>query len=139
MILLVEDKQEDTALIRRELEKHLPADCIQHAVDGAEAINFIKHRNSTPLQLILVDLHLSDQSGLEVLKRLREIDSTRHVPVVMMSNTGDHDDVAKSYDLGANSVISKTSPVSSFTETVSQLVPYWLQLNHPYIRPGAKR
>ena len=34
---------------------------------------------------------------------------------------------------------SQASESNSFAETVSQIAPYWLELNHPYIRPGIKR
>lgn len=140
MILLVEDNHDDAALITRELEKQVPANCIRHATNADEAYASIERLNGEALQLILLDLQLkAPASGLELLGRLRKTDSTRHVPVVMLNDNDDRRDVAESYDLGANSVISKGDHGDGFAETIDQIASYWLELNHPYIRPGVKR
>jgi len=138
MILLVEDDNNDAALILRILKQQVPAGSIRHVSDGDAAIELIQHWDGEPLQLILLDLHLPTLSGLEVLKQLRSARQTRHVPVVVMSGSSDADDVARSYDLGANSFLSKTDRAEEFEDTVRQIAPYWLKLNHPYVLPGVK-
>lgn len=136
MILLVEDDGNDAALILRILKQQIPAASIRHVADGDAAIKLLHHWDSGPLQLILLDLHLPTLPGFDVLKQLRSARETRHVPVVVMSGSSDVHDVARSYDLGANSFLSKTDRAAQFEDTVRQIVPYWLKLNHPYIFQG---
>lgn len=140
MILLVEDNHEDAALIVRALQKQTSEDSIRHVTDAAGALDFVDRWDGEALQLILLDLPLpSVDEGLKLLERLRKTDSTRHVPLVVLSESSDPDEVAASYDRGANSVVSKSDRGEAFAETISQITPYWLKLNHPYIRPGVKR
>jgi CheY-like chemotaxis protein len=139
MILLVEDDNNDTALILRVLKQQVPADSIRHVSDGDAALELLKNWDGEPLQLILLDLNLPTRSGLDVLKQLRDTRETSHVPVVVMSGSSDANDVTRSYDLGANSFLSKTDRAEQFEDTVRQIAPYWLKLNHPYILPGARR
>lgn len=136
MILLVEDDSNDAALILRTLEQQVPAGSIHHVSDGDAAIELLQNRDGEPLRLILLDLHLPTLSGLDVLKQLRSAPLTRHVPVVILSDSSDAEDVGRSYDLGANSFLNKTDRATQFEDTLSQIAPYWLQLNHPYIVPG---
>ncbi len=138
MILLVENNDDDAALILGTLQQQMPANNIIHARDGAEAIDALKQSQRAPLQLILLDTHLPGMSGFEVLEQVRAFRQTSHVPVVMLVNPDASGDIARSYDLGANSLLSKSDRGTHFTETVSQAAPYWLELNHPYIQTGSQ-
>jgi CheY-like chemotaxis protein len=112
---------------------------VRRVSDGNEAMTLLGSWTGAPVQLVLLDLDSPSLSGLEVLKQLRKARQTRHVPVVVMSGSTNRDDVARSYDLGANSFISKTDRAEQFEQTISHLVPYWLTLNQPYVLPGIKR
>ena len=136
MILLVEDDENDVSLILRTVDEQSPNTAVRVAKDGAEALYLLENWDTDPPLLILLGLQIPKVSGLQVLERLRQLELTRHVPVVMLGSSGDDHDVARSYDLGANSFLSKNGPSIGFRETVSQVIPYWLQLNHPYIHPG---
>jgi two-component system response regulator len=136
MILLVEDNDNDASLMLRVLNKQSPSTTIRVARDGAEALDMLESQDTEPPQLILLDLHLPGISGLQVLQKLRENELTRHVPVVMISGSHSDADVGRSYDLGANSFLSKTGKPEQFEETVRQVIPYWLHLNHPYVQHG---
>jgi len=130
MILLVEDNEDDAALIVRVLEKQLPGSAIRVAQDGDEALELLANWSDQPLQLVLLDVHLPRVSGLQVLEKLRASPLTRHVPVVMISGSFDSSVVARSYDLGANSFLDKADQAEQFEATIQQVVPYWLHLNH---------
>ena len=136
MILLAEDDDKAVSLIRRVLKKQSPSTTIHVARDGEEALDAMESRHAEPLQLIVLDLHLPTISGLEVLQKLRENAFTRHTPVITLSSSQDAKDVAKSYDLGANSFLGKSDKTDEFEDTVKQVIAYWLQLNHPCIHPG---
>lgn len=139
-ILLVEDNPNDVELALHALAKHHLANRIQVVRDGAEALDFIfctgeyaNRSSDASLQprLILLDLKLPKIDGLEVLRRLKEDESTRSIPVVMMTSSREERDVIESYRLGVNSYIVKPVDFDQFTDAVRQLGLYWMLLNHP--------
>jgi CheY-like chemotaxis protein len=139
MVLVIEGNDEDAALIQSILRRHISPENVRRVSDGNEAMTLLGSWTGAPVQLVLLDLDSPSLSGLEVLKQLRKARQTRHVPVVVMSGSTNRDDVARSYDLGANSFISKTDRAEQFEQTISHLIPYWLTLNQPYVLPGVKR
>ena len=67
--------------------------------------------------------------GLEVLRRIRESDATRMMPVVVLTSSDEERDVVRSYKLGVNSYIRKPVSFDDFAEATRQLGMYWLVLN----------
>ena len=133
LILLVEDDPDHELLTIRALRKTVLANDVRVARDGEEAIHMLFGNGpgalaSTP-QLILLDLKLPKVDGLEVLRRIRESDRTRMLPVVVLTSSDEETDIVRSYKLGVNSYIRKPVNFSDFAEATQQLGMYWLVLN----------
>ncbi len=135
-ILLVEDNPDDELLTIRALKKNNIVNDIVVKRDGVEALDYLfgtgshADMDSSELpQLILLDLKLPKLDGLEVLKRIRESEHTRFVPVVVLTTSNEQQDIMKSYEDGANSYIRKPVDFDQFVESVRQLGMYWLMLN----------
>src|SRR6266542_2013166 len=108
-ILLVEDNPDDEALTLRAFKKNNILNEIIVCRDGAEALEFLfatgkfADRAEEPLpQLVLLDLKLPKLDGTEVLRRIRAHESTRLLPVVVLTSSKEDRDVIESYQLGAN-------------------------------------
>jgi DNA-binding response OmpR family regulator len=132
-ILLVEDDPDHELLTIRALRKSNIVNDIQIARDGEEAIELLfsdgpKALSSTP-QVILLDLKLPKVDGLEVLRRIRENERTRMLPVVILTSSDEESDIVRSYKLGVNSYIRKPVNFTEFAEATRQLGMYWLVLN----------
>jgi len=129
-ILLVEDNADDEQLTLRALRQSDIPNNIRVARDGAEAIDFLYGVPNAPLpDLVLLDLKLPKISGLEVLQRIRSDANSHGMPVVVLTSSDEERDIAKSYELGANSYIRKPVDFDEFIDAVRQLGTYWLLMN----------
>ena len=130
-IFYVEDDQ-DYAFILEHAIKEVKGDLtLSVAEDGQNAILRLeqfaqeKHRP----RLILLDLNLPGLSGLDVLKRIKEMPFLRHTPVVLFSTSDDPKDVAASYEFGANAYITKPSGYNNLINCIRTLHEFWFNQN----------
>jgi len=136
-ILLVEDDPNDAEMTLRALKKLHLANRSYHVRDGAEALDFFfaapssGSRNANRPKVILLDLKLPKIDGLEVLRRIKSDESTKVIPVVVLTSSREERDVVEAYSLGVNSYIVKPVDFENFVEAVSQMGLYWLLLNTP--------
>jgi two-component system response regulator len=136
VILLVEDNPDDAALTLRPLKKNNITNKIVVARDGVEAIDYLfgtgmnagRDNNLLP-EVVLLDLKLPKIDGFEVLARMRADERTMLLPVVILTSSKEEQDIARGYNLGANSYVRKPVDFEQFVEAVRQLGLYWLVLN----------
>lgn len=136
LILLVEDNPDDEALTLRAFRKNKIGNRIVVVRDGVEALDFLfckgafadRDPRDQP-QIILLDLKLPKLDGLEVLQRIRQEESTRLLPVVILTSSKEEQDILAGYSLGANSYVRKPVDFNQFVEAVRQLGLYWIVLN----------
>ncbi len=136
-ILLIEDSSDDAELIRYAFEKAGIQNPLNIVTDGDAAVDYIGRtgayadRKGQPLPaLILLDLKLPRRSGFEVLKFIREHAPTKHTPVVVLTSSGQDEDIHRSYEFGANSYLVKPIGGDALIEMARTLKAYWIKLNH---------
>lgn len=137
-IMLVEDNQDDAALAIRALKKQNIANKLIHLKDGEEALDFIYGRGeyagrnlqNSP-KVILLDLKMPKINGMEVLAQLKSDETTKSIPIVMLTSSAEDPDIDKCYTLGANSYIVKPVEFDEFTKAVANMGMYWMLLNKP--------
>jgi CheY-like chemotaxis protein len=135
-ILIVEDDADDLELSLRALRKHRVADRVAVARDGAEALEYLfgtgvysgRASRAQP-RVVFLDLNLPRLSGLEVLKRMRTDERTKHIPVVVLTSSTDLGALGDCYRSGTNSYVVKPIESAEFEATVARLSAYWLELN----------
>ncbi|UCG31522.1 MAG: response regulator [candidate division WOR-3 bacterium] len=132
-ILLVEDDHNDVLLIKRAFQKVKIANPIIVLNDGEQAISYLAGREpfvERPLpMLVLLDLKLPRKSGHEVLEWLRQQQTLKRLPVVVLTASSESSDINRAYDLGANSYLVKPVTFDALVEMVKTLNLYWLILN----------
>jgi two-component system response regulator len=137
-ILLIEDNPDEAELTIRSLRTNNLAGSLLHIDDGAEALDFIFSNGSVDdkdsffcPKLILLDLKLPKIDGLEVLRRIKEDERTKRIPVVILTSSKEERDVVESYKLGVNSYMVKPVNFRDFSSAVNDLGLYWLLRNQP--------
>ena len=138
IIMLVEDNPDDEQLTIRALKKANILNEVVVARNGVEALDYLfgtgeyadRDTRIMPM-LVLLDLRMPKIDGLEVLRRMRENESTKLINVVVLTSSKEEVDIVRSYDLAANSYIRKPVDFDQFTEAVKHVGLYWLVLNEP--------
>jgi two-component system, response regulator len=136
IILLVEDNPDDVELTIRAFKKNNISNKVIVANDGVEALDYLfgtgvhAGRNLKDLPVvILLDLKLPKIDGMEVLRRIRQDERTKLIPVVILTSSSEEKDVINGYSLGANSYIRKPVEFNQFVEAMRYLGLYWLLWN----------
>jgi len=109
---------------------------IHVARDGSAALDFLfatgdyagRNMENRP-KLLLLDLKLPKVNGIEVLRRVKEDDRTKTIPVVILTSSAEDRDLEACYRLGVNSYIVKPVEFGKFSEAVKQVGMYWMLLN----------
>lgn len=101
-ILVVDDEPDILNLLDYNLRK--AGFKVLSAKDGPEAIDTARLKRP---DLILLDIMLPNMEGTDVLKRLKTFDSTRHIPVIMLTAKGEEVDKIIGFELGAEDYITK--------------------------------
>jgi two-component system response regulator len=134
-ILLVEDSDADAEMIVRSLRKGNLVNQVFRVRDGVEALEFIfregeyKERRGGNPKLILLDVKMPRLGGIDVLRKLKSEESTKVIPIVMLTSSAEDRDIQESYHLGVNSYLVKPVNFSEFTNVVAQVGLYWAVMN----------
>ncbi|HEX8547419.1 MAG TPA: response regulator [Cytophagaceae bacterium] len=139
-ILLVEDNMNDAELAISALNEYNLANKVEHVKDGPEALDFIfckgkyKDRVCVAPKVILLDLKLPKLNGLEVLKKIKEDNLAKKIPVIMLTSSQEEPDIEAAYSLGANSYIVKPVEFDKFVEALKNVGYYWMLINQSPLR-----
>jgi CheY-like chemotaxis protein len=140
LILLVEDNPVSAELALGFLRMEGFSDEVVVVRDGVEAIDYLFHPEQGDEEmprLILLDLSLPRLDGFGVLKKIRQAERTKLIPVVMLTASNHPDDVRRAYELGANGYLDKLSNGMRWDEMVRAAARYWVRINlTPYSLVG---
>jgi len=136
-ILLAEDNVRDVELTLDALGEHNLANEVVVVHDGAEALDYLYHRGRFKMRgdgnpaVILLDLKMPKVDGLEVLRTIKNDETLKMIPVVMLTSSREEQDLVESYKLGVNAYVVKPVSFHDFVEAVKQLGAFWAVLNEP--------
>ncbi len=130
-VLIVEDNEGDVRLIKEAFTGSTVDSKFSVVSDGEEALDYLYRRGkfeaSSRPDLILLDLNLPRLNGFDVLSDVKSNPALQQIPVVIFSSSTSDNDVIKSYDLKANSYISKPSDFDEFLTVVKTIEEFWFR------------
>ena len=127
---MIDDDIEDQFLTKDVLRELNLEPIIDFISDSTEVFNYLEAaviKNELP-SLILLDKNLPAIEGLEILKQIKQHDSYKIIPVVVISGSGFPEEIAEFYANGAASFITKPSTGQLTTEKIAGFMNYWLNV-----------
>ena len=129
-LLLVEDSETDVRLTIEALHEAKVKNRLWVVDDGVEALEFLRRQgryaDAPRPDLILLDLNLPRKDGRQVLKEIKNDDSLKCIPVVILTTSKSEEDVLRAYELHANCYITKPVDFNRFMEVVKSIENFWL-------------
>jgi two-component system, chemotaxis family, response regulator Rcp1 len=130
-VLLVEDSPGDVRLTQEAFRSANSSIVLHVASDGVEAMAFLLregvHVHAPRPDLILLDLNLPKMDGREVLAQIKEDESLKTIPTVILTTSDAEADIVKSYQLQANCYLSKPVHLDAFEDLVKSINDFWLK------------
>ncbi len=129
-ILLVEDDPGDQKLITVSLKNQKIGNEVYTADSGEEAMDFLyqrgkySHGTSRP-DLILLDLNMPGMGGKEFLRRIKEDEKMKSIPVIILTSSDSDGDIIDTYNLHASGYVKKPVKLEDFKRVMKQINEYW--------------
>jgi CheY-like chemotaxis protein len=134
-ILMADDDPDDRLMAEKALHEARLRNGLFFVEDGEELMNFLRHQGkfcdigTYPLPgMILLDLNMPKKDGREALAEIKADPLLHRIPVVVLTTSAAEEDILRSYDLGANSYITKPVTFQGLADAVKVLNSYWFQL-----------
>ena len=135
-ILICDDDEDDRMLTQQALEDAHISNSVRFVEDGEQLLDYLYQRGAYAGEtgkaprpgLILLDLNMPKIDGREALKKIKGDPALRDIPVVVLSTSRLDEDIARSYQLGVNSFITKPVTFSGLVEAMNVLGRYWLEI-----------
>jgi len=136
-ILLAEDNAYDADQTVRALAASYTPPPVVVVRDGVEALNCLYRRNgfkSRPAgdpAVVLLDLNMPNVDGWEVLRQVKSDAQMKAVPIVVFTSSRGPGDLARSYQLGANAYVVKSSNFRQLAAALEGIREFWIAVNEP--------
>lgn len=134
VILMADDDADDRLLTQRALKQSRLVNELRFVEDGEELMEYLRRENryAAPANaprpgLILLDLNMPRKDGREALREIKVDPLLQRIPVVVMTTSQAEEDIYRSYDLGANSYITKPVTFDRMVELMRTLGTYWIE------------
>lgn len=131
-ILMADDDQDDCLLVQRAFKASRLVNDLRFVEDGEQLMDYLyrrgKHGDVPRPGLILLDLNMPRMDGREALKEIKENADLKDIPVVVLTTSKDEEDIIRSYNLGANSYITKPVTFEGLCEVMKSLGKYWFEI-----------
>lgn len=130
-ILLVEDDIVDAMTVERALGDLEISNQLIHKINGEEALEYLRSdSNETPC-VILMDLNMPKMNGLEFLRLIKANETSKEIPVIVLTTSSEEQDVDESFKLGVAGYMVKPVDYKEFLEKIRVIDSYCTLIELP--------
>jgi CheY-like chemotaxis protein len=132
---MADDDADDRMLAKDALDESRLANELHFVEDGEELMDYLHRRGGYAVPgaaprpgIILLDLNMPKKDGREALREIKADPELRRIPVVVLTTSKADEDICRTYDVGANSYITKPVTFEGLVDVVRALGRYWFEL-----------
>lgn len=129
VIMLVEDDPGHAEIIKRNFKSQKFTNKIIHLKDGQEVLEYLFSEEKEKPNIIFLDLRLPKIEGIEVLRRIKNEQNLKQIPVVMLSTSENESDIKRAYENNANSYVVKPVEFEQMKIMLDNIANYWVNVN----------
>lgn len=123
-ILLVDDDEIERMKFKK-VCKNINFSCsILEAENGSRALQHLNNKDNS-FDIVISDLQMPIMNGLELLKKVRDSNQFKNIPMIIMSNSQDENHLKECYEYGISGYFTKPSSFSKYSKKVVSLLKYW--------------
>jgi len=123
-ILIAEDDVDDRMLLQTAFDEGNIDVKIEFVGNGSELLDFLEENTRYP-HIILLDLNMPKKDGRETLRELKQHAIFKKIPVIVFTTTKNENEIARCYELGANTYVVKPDSFESLRKIAANLAEYW--------------
>lgn len=124
-ILLIEDDNVDVMTVERVFRELKITNQLVSTSNGEQALEYLRTNDNKQPCVILLDLNMPKMNGTEFLKIVKTDEALKKIPVVVLTTSGQQQDVVESFKLGAAGYMVKSVDYGKFVETIRIINLYW--------------
>ncbi len=124
-VLLVEDDSVDAMTVKRALKDLDIKNPLIHALNGEEALEYLKSEDNNKPCIILLDLNMPRMNGIEFLQVIKVNDNLKKIPVIVLTTSREERDKIDSFKLGIAGYMLKSIDYTEFVQIIKTVSLYW--------------
>ena len=135
VILMADDDEDAILLVRDAFDESKLLNEMHTVIDGQELMDYLRRRGTYSIpdsaprpDIILLDLNMPKKDGRQALSEIKSDPDLKDIPVIVLTSSKAQADILKTYQLGANSFVTKPVTFESMCEIVKKLGEYWFQI-----------
>lgn len=123
-VLLIEDDMIETMKFKRTVSKLPVQHTIVEAKNGEEALEVLEQKDRLP-DIILLDLNMPKINGIEFLSILKNNDTLRYIPTIVLTTSSNQKDLLECYKIGIAGYVMKPLKYEDYVEKITRVLAYW--------------
>ena len=134
-VLMADDDADDRQMTGEAFEQCRVANDLRFVENGAELMDYLYHRgkfadmaDSPKPGLILLDLNMPKKDGREALREIKADPRFRNIRIIVLTTSKADEDIVRSYQLGAESFITKPVTFNALVDVIKTMGRYWLEI-----------
>jgi len=123
-ILLIEDDMIEIMKFNRTISKLKLKHKIVESNNGEDALKLLSEKDNLP-DIILLDLNMPKVNGIEFLNILKNDESLKYIPTVILTTSSNQKDLHKCFKIGVSGYILKPLKYEDYVDIINKVLSYW--------------